>query len=64
MKKTHETAREYEYLMHKLGLNQTETAKMFDFSSRTSRRYKRGEVKVPPSTLKLMRMMTMAKWRR
>jgi hypothetical protein len=52
-----ETAQEYESLMEQLGLNQAQTARMFDFSSRTSRRYKSGEVEVPPSTLKLMRMM-------
>ena len=50
-------AREYEDLMSQLGLNQLETGRMFEYAGRTSRRYKRGEGKVPISTLKLMRLM-------
>jgi hypothetical protein len=50
-------AREYEELMGTLGLNQLECGEMFEFAGRTSRRYKRGEGKVPLATLKLMRLM-------
>lgn len=50
-------AREYQELMDSLGLNQLECGQMFDYAGRTARRYKRGEGKVPLSTLKLMRLM-------
>ncbi len=50
-------AREYEELMEKLGLNQKECGELFDFAGRTSRRYKRGDGKVPIAALKLLRLM-------
>src|SRR4051794_18042232 len=50
-------AREYGELMQKLGLNQLECSELFEFADRTSRRYKRGEGKVPLPALKLMRLM-------
>ena len=50
-------AREYEDLMEQIGLNQLETGELFDFAGRTSRRYKRGEGKVPLTALILMRML-------
>jgi hypothetical protein len=50
-------AREYEALMEQIGLNQLETGKLFEFAGRTSRRYKRGEGKVPLTALILMRLM-------
>jgi hypothetical protein len=50
-------AREYQDLMERIGLNQTETGKIFEYASRTSRRYKRGEGKVPLSTMILLRLM-------
>jgi hypothetical protein len=52
-----DTAREYQELMDKLGLNQEQTCELLEFAPRTSRRYKRGEVEVPAPTLKLMRLM-------
>src|SRR5262245_43359479 len=52
-----EEAREYELLMERIGLNQLETGRLFEFAGRTSRRYKRGEAKVPLPTLILMRLM-------
>ena len=42
------------HLMEQLGLNQMESGELFDFAGRTSRRYKRGEGKVPLSALKLL----------
>jgi hypothetical protein len=51
------TARKYQELMQQLELNQRETAMMLGFAHRTSRRYKRGEGKVPLSALILMRLM-------
>jgi hypothetical protein len=56
-----ERAREYQELMEQLGLNPLECGKMFDYAGRTSRRYKRGEGKVPLSTLKLMRLIARGK---
>jgi len=56
-KRANDTAQEYEELMQQIGLNQLETGKLLEFSGRTSRRYKRGEVQVPASTLKLMRLI-------
>ena len=52
-----ERAREYEELMEQIGLNQLETGRLFEFAGRTSRRYKRGEGKVPLTALILMRLM-------
>lgn len=52
-----QTARKYQALMQQLELNQRETATMLGFAHRTSRRYKRGEGKVPLSALILMRLM-------
>lgn len=56
-KRPYTTAQEYGSLIEQLGLSQTQIAQMLKFSARTSRRYKSGEVEVPASTLKLMRMM-------
>jgi hypothetical protein len=50
-------AREYQKLMEQLGLNQLETGRMFEYSGRASRRYKRGDGKVPMTALILMRLM-------
>jgi hypothetical protein len=50
-------AREYQTLMQQIGLNQTETGELFEYAGRTSRRYKRGEGKVPLSALIIMRLM-------
>jgi transcriptional regulator with XRE-family HTH domain len=52
-----QTAAEFEQLREQLGFQQLEIAELFGFSSRTSRRYKSGEVVVPLSTLILMRLM-------
>lgn len=54
-------AREYQELMEQLGLNQLETGRMFEYAGRTSRRYKRGEGKVPMTALILMRLMASGK---
>lgn len=54
-------AREYRELMEQLGLNQLETGRMFEYAGRTSRRYKRGEGKVPLTALILMRLMASGK---
>jgi hypothetical protein len=54
-------AREYEELMEQIGLNQTETGRLLDFAGRTSRRYKRGEGKVPLSALIILRLMASGK---
>jgi hypothetical protein len=51
------TARKYQALMQELELNQRETATMLGFAHRTSRRYKRGEGKVPLSALILMQLL-------
>jgi hypothetical protein len=51
------TARKYQALMEELELNQRETATMLGFAHRTSRRYKRGEGKVPLSALILMQLL-------
>lgn len=50
-------ARSYEELLDRLGLNQKEASALFGFAHRTSRRYKRGEGKLPQSALILMRLM-------
>lgn len=50
-------ANSYQELMDKIGLNQKEAAAMLGFAYRTSRRYKRGEGKLPLSALILMRLM-------
>lgn len=49
--------REFQALIEEIGLTQKEAGRMFGFASRTSRRYKRGEGKVPISAVKLMRLM-------
>jgi hypothetical protein len=50
-------AREYQKLMDQLGLNQLECGRLFDYSGRTSRRFKRGDAKVPLMALMLLRLM-------
>jgi len=50
-------AREYEELMDQLDLKQSELLDLFGYAGRTSRRYKKGDGKLPLSTLKLMRLM-------
>lgn len=54
-------AREYQELMAQVGLNQLETGKLFEYAGRTSRRYKRGEGKVPLTALILLRLMASGK---
>jgi hypothetical protein len=54
-------AREYEALLEQLGLDQKECNELFDFAGRTSRRYKRGDGKVPITALKLLRLMASGK---
>jgi len=48
---------EYERLLAALGLNQSSGARFLGISSRTSRRYAAGEVEVPASAVKLLRLM-------
>lgn len=54
-------AREYQELMQQVGLNQLETGALFEYAGRTSRRYKRGEGKVPITALILLRLMASGK---
>ncbi len=53
--------REYHELMTQVGLNQLECGEIFGYAGRTSRRYKRGEGKVPLSALKLLRLIARGK---
>jgi hypothetical protein len=56
-----ERGREYNELLQLVGLNQLECGRIFEYAGRTSRRYKKGEGKVPLSTLKLLRLMARGK---
>ena len=53
--------REYQELIEQIGLNQLETGKLFEYAGRTSRRYRRGEGKVPVTALILLRLMASGK---
>lgn len=50
-------AREYETLLDKLALNEDDCFALFDYAPRTSRRYRRGDGRVPAPILKLLRLM-------
>src|SRR3954468_11172908 len=50
-------AYEFDNMVGKLGYTQDEVGELLEFAGRTSRRYKRGEGKVPLSTLILMKFL-------
>lgn len=54
-------AREYDTLLEKLEIDEADCEALFDFAPRTSRRYRRGDGKLPLSVLKLLRLMARGK---